>query len=414
MSVRLFTSEAVSRGHPDKVCDQISDAVLDAALEEDANAHVAIETMVKDQQVVLAGEMTPRLSDDRLKQIARNVIADIGYTRDLDIGFDAEQCDVQLHVGEQSEEIRGGVDQGADDQGAGDQGIIFGYACVEVPKTFLPAPIHYAHALMRQHEAVRATSDGWRLYPDAKSQVTFQYDDEGSPLKVDTVVVSTHHSGDISFKELQDFVREQVIDPVIPPELCAPDLTIYVNPGGKWVDGGGPVADCGLTGRKIIVDTYGGSARHGGGAFSGKDPSKVDRSAAYAARYVARHVIASRWASRCELQLAYAIGKPKPVSVCVNTFGTASGDRALLEDAINEIFDLSAGGITKMLGLIDPKCRPRYEETARHGHFGNLAFPWEKLDLDRLNKLCDALNIKRILESVPPTLSEVPDNCTVH
>ena len=413
MSARLFTSEAVSRGHPDKVCDQISDAVLDAALERDPDAHVAVETLVKDQQVILAGEMTlaDPLSSDELDRIVRRVIEDIGYVPGLDIGFDAEHCNVCQRIGRQSPDIERGVRQGesANNQGAGDQGIIFGYACDEVDdevdRVLMPAPIYYAHALMRRHEEVRTTPEGQYLCPDAKSQVTFLYDDEGRPQKVKTVVVSTHHSKDIlvdgetdedELEELKRLVCEQIIDPVISHEMRTDEFECHVNPAGKFLTGG-PVGDCGLTGRKIIVDTYGGMARHGGGAFSGKDPSKVDRSAAYAARYVARHVVASGWASRCELQLAYAIGKSQPVSVRADTFGTAKGDEDRLEKWLmetvrkSEVFDLSAGGIPEMLGLTQKKRNWCYEETARHGHFGSSNFPWECLDPVRLDNLRDTL-----------------------
>jgi len=390
MSPSRFTSEAVSRGHPDKVCDQISDAILDAALQRDVNARVAAETLIKDQQVILAGEMTlaDPLESQELEQIARDVIRDIGYVPEIEVGFDADGCEVVQLIGRQSPNISAGVDEG-EQQGAGDQGIIFGYACDEVPETLMPAPIHYAHALMCQHEVARA-SGAQDLFPDAKSQVTFRYDADGCPDQIETVVVSTQHSTEISTDELRHLVREQIVDPAVPEALRADEFKLFINPAGRF-EIGGPVGYCGLTGRKIIVDTYGGMARHGGGAFSGKDPSKVDRSAAYAARYVARHVVASGWAPKCEVQLAYAIGEPQPVSVRADTFGMAAGHERDLEEALRHVFDLSAGGITDMLGLIDPERRPRYELTARHGHFGNPEFSWEQLDrLDVLREVLGA------------------------
>ena len=397
----LFTSEAVSRGHPDKVCDQISDAVLDEALARDVNARVAVETLVKDQHVILAGELSlasdKQLEDVDYDRIARAVIEDIGYTADLGVGFDSTGCEVTLHIGVQSSDIGQGVD--AEEQGAGDQGIIFGYACDDDRDTWMPAPIRYAHELMRCHEAVRGTEDGKDvLRPDAKSQVTFRYDGDGRPAEVSTVVLSTQHSGKYSpperQKELRGFVRERIIHPVIPEELRAKDFKMLINPTGKF-EIGGPVGDCGVTGRKIIVDTYGGMARHGGGAFSGKDPSKVDRSAAYAARYVARHVVGGGFARRCEVQLAYAIGWPKPVSVRVDTFGTGTISEERLNDVLTagEVFDLSPGGIVKMLGLLGEARGFRYQDTARHGHFGypDGVFPWE--NLDRLDQLRAALGV---------------------
>ena len=398
----LFTSEAVSRGHPDKVCDQISDAVLDEALARDINARVAVETLVKDQQVILAGELT--LAPDKqfekadYDRIVRSVVEDIGYTEDItegeDIRFDSVHCEVKVHIGVQSPDIGQGVD--AEEQGAGDQGIIFGYACDDDRNTWMPAPIHYAHELMRKHEEVREDEGKDVLRPDAKSQVTFCYDGDGRPAEVDTVVLSTQHSKKYSSlekqKELHEFVREQIIHPVIPPELRAKDFETLINPTGKF-EIGGPVGDCGVTGRKIIVDTYGGMARHGGGAFSGKDPSKVDRSAAYAARYVARHVVGGGFARRCEVQLAYAIGWPKPVSVRVDTFGTGTISEERLNEVLmaGEVFNLSPGGIVKMLRLLDEARGFRYQDTARHGHFGypDGVFPWE--NLDRLDQLREAL-----------------------
>ncbi len=397
----LFTSEAVSRGHPDKVCDQISDAVLDEALARDPRARVAVETLVKDQQVTLAGELTidpdEELSPADYDRIARSVIEDIGYTEDIGVGFDSTRCEVAAHIGLQSSNIGDGVD-GPEDQGAGDQGIIFGYACDDDPHTWMPAPIYYAHELMRRHEEVRAGEGRDLLRPDAKSQVTFCYDEQARPTEVKTVVLSTQHSARYSppgqQKKLRAFVREQIIDPVIPAQRRTRDFETLINPTGVF-EIGGPVGDCGLTGRKIIVDTYGGMARHGGGAFSGKDPSKVDRSAAYAARYVARHVVGGGFARRCEVQLAYAIGWPQPVSVRVDTFGTGTVSEARLDAVLmaGEVFDLSPGGIIQMLGLLEASRNFRYQSTAEHGHFGypDGVFPWE--NLDRLDSLKDALGV---------------------
>ena len=394
----LFTSEAVSRGHPDKVCDQISDAVLDEALARDINARVAVETLVKDQQVILAGELSlmgGRLDDADYERVVRSVIEDIGYTRDLGIGFDSAECRIANHVGMQSADIKQGVDRNPaadEEQGAGDQGIIFGYACDDNTDTWMPAPIHYAHELMRRHEQVRGAEGKDTLRPDAKCQVTFYYDENGSPMQVRTVVLSTQHSEEVSEPELHGLVRESIINPVIPERLRAKNFEVLINPTGRFVTGG-PVGDCGVTGRKIIVDTYGGMARHGGGAFSGKDPSKVDRSAAYAARYVARHVVGGGFARRCEVQLAYAIGWPKPVSIRVDTFGTGEAYENRLQELLmaGEVFNLSPGGIVKMLGLLDEARGFRYQDTARHGHFGypDGVFPWE--NLDRLDQLRGAL-----------------------
>ncbi len=399
MQQSLFTSEAVSRGHPDKVCDQISDAVLDAALERDTNARVAIETMVKDQHVILAGELSlgshasPLQAED-YERLVREVIADIGYTKELRVDFDAESCVITQHIGKQSEDIAEGVNENPQQQkelGAGDQGIIFGYACDETDY-WMPAPIYYAHALMRRHEEVRCGGEeGAHLRPDAKSQVTFSYDAQGRPTQVAAVVLSTQHSEALELEELRQLVTQHIIDPVIGPDLRAPDCEIIINPAGSFVIGG-PVGDCGLTGRKIIVDTYGGMARHGGGAFSGKDPSKVDRSAAYAARYVARHVVAGGYAQRCEVQIAYAIGRSAPVSIRVETFGTGKIPEARLQEVLmaGEVFNLSPGGIIDMLGLIGEQ-RPCYRRTAEHGHFGypEGTFPWE--NTNRLELLRAAL-----------------------
>ena len=383
----MFTSEAVSRGHPDKLCDQISDAILDAALDRDPGARVAVETLVKDQRVVLAGELTlsrkARPLTERLRaRVVRGVIRDIGYTKGLHVGFDYRDCAIDHRLGRQSADIARGVDAPDGTLGAGDQGLIFGYACDET-RHLMPAPIHYAHALMRRHEQERRGEGAGLLRPDAKSQVTFRYNGWGRPAAVDTVVLSAQHRKDVSRRALHAFVLERIIRPAIPPALRRRGLEVFINPAGRFVQGG-PAADCGLTGRKIIVDTYGGMARHGGGAFSGKDPSKVDRSAAYAARYVAKNIVAARLARRCEVQLAYAIGHPRPVSVRVDTFaGARALDRelsALL--TAGELFDLSPAGIIGMLRLLDPARRPRYRATAEHGHFGysGRTFPWERTD----------------------------------
>ena len=398
MQQGLFTSEAVSRGHPDKVCDQISDAVLDAALACDLQARVAVEAMVKDQHVILGGELTLKQGREALdyERIARAVIADIGYVEELQVGFDAAHCRITQHLGGQSADIAGGVDPdpaSAKELGAGDQGIIFGYACDET-EHFMPAPIHYAHALMRRHEQVRTGAGAEVLRPDAKSQVTFRYDAQGHPAEVAAVVLSTQHSAQVRGAALEELVRQEIIDPVIPAEMRAAEFRAHINPAGDFVTGG-PVGDCGLTGRKIIVDTYGGMARHGGGAFSGKDPSKVDRSAAYAARYVARHVVACGLARRCEVQLAYAIGRAEPVSVRVETFGSGRVPDARLQGVLEAggVFDLSPSGIIGMLGLLDADAarRPCYQHTAEHGHFGcpDRSFPWETAN--RAQALLEAL-----------------------
>ena len=396
----LFTSEAVSRGHPDKICDQISDAILDLALARSLRARVAVETLVKDQHVVLAGELDVRdgepLAAADYAAVVHEVIADIGYIPERKLGFDAGCCRLQNLIGAQSADIAQGVDRSEEEleQGAGDQGMVFGYACDEVAEALMPAPLHYAHQLMRAHERAMA-EDGAEsmLRPDAKSQVTMRYQD-GRPVAVDAIVLSTQHRPEAEEPELHECVRARIIEPAIPQALRRDGPRLLINPTGRFVTGG-PVGDCGLTGRKLIVDTYGGMARHGGGAFSGKDPSKVDRSAAYAARYVAKHIVAAGLASRCEVQIAYAIGTPKPVSVLVDTFGTARPgvpDAALGELLTSgDVFDLRPGGIIRMLGLVGDD-RPRYRETSAHGHFGHADlrnFPWE--NTDRIQQLQHAL-----------------------
>ena len=376
MSSFLFTSESVSEGHPDKVADQISDAILDAILAQDKRSRVAAETLVKDNLVVLAGEITTgaRVNFD---EIARRTIKRIGYT-DPAIGFDTNTCTVIVAYGEQSQDIAQGVDEGKGlnlDQGAGDQGLMFGYACDETPQ-LMPAAIHLSHRLVeRQSELRRDGRLPW-LRPDAKSQVTIKYVD-GKPDSIDTVVLSTQHQPGLTHKQIEEAVIEQIIKPVLPKDLIKGAINYLVNPTGAF-EIGGPKGDCGLTGRKIIVDTYGGSAPHGGGAFSGKDPSKVDRSAAYAARYVAKNVVAAGLASRCQIQVSYAIGVAKPTSVMVTTFGTGKISDEKLSELVSRHFDLRPKGIVQMLDLL----RPIYEKTAAYGHFGRdePEFTWEATD----------------------------------
>lgn len=375
MSEHLFTSESVSAGHPDKMCDQISDAILDAILEQDSGARVACETLVKTGMVILAGEVTTSAIIDQ-EAVVRKTIKDIGYDSS-DIGFDYATCAVLNALGKQSVDINRGVDRGApDEQGAGDQGMMFGYACRETD-TLMPAPITYAHRLVRrQAELLKSGELPW-LRPDAKSQVSFRYKD-GKPVSVDSIVLSTQHDPDIKLAQLQDAVMDAIIKPVMQSTGWLDKHTQYhINPTGQFIIGG-PVGDCGLTGRKIIVDTYGGAARHGGGAFSGKDPSKVDRSAAYACRYVAKNIVAAGLAERCEVQIAYAIGVAQPTSVLVETFGTHSIPVEQLTAMVREHFDLRPYGILKMLDLL----RPIYHKTAAYGHFGREedGFPWEKTD----------------------------------
>ena len=370
----IFTSESVSEGHPDKIADQISDAVLDAILREDPNARVACETMVKTGMVVVAGEITTSAWVD-LEDLARSTIIDIGYTSS-DMGFDGATCAVLNAIGKQSGDIAQGVDrEERRHQGAGDQGMMFGYASNET-NVLMPAPITYAHRLVqRQAEERRNGTLPW-LRPDAKSQVTLRYED-GRPVAVDAVVLSTQHSPDIRQNDLREAVMETIILPILPAEWLHEGTKFHINPTGRFVIGG-PMGDCGVTGRKIIVDTYGGMARHGGGAFSGKDPSKVDRSAAYAARYVAKNVVAAGLAERCEIQLSYAIGIAEPVSVHVETFGTGKIPDERLRSLVRQHFDLTPYGIVEMLDLI----KPVYRQTAAYGHFGreDVELNWEKTD----------------------------------
>lgn len=371
----LFTSESVSEGHPDKMSDQISDAILDALLEQDPSARVACETMVKTGMVVLAGEITSNAQID-YEQITRDVILDIGYDSS-DVGFDGASCAILNALGKQSPDIAMGVDESTDhEQGAGDQGLMFGYASNETD-VLMPAPITYSHLLVKRQAEVRKNGTLQFLRPDAKSQVTFRYDDAGNPQGVEAVVLSTQHDPDITLKDLQEAVMEEIIKPVLPANWLSADTKFFINPTGNFVIGG-PVGDCGLTGRKIIVDTYGGMARHGGGAFSGKDPSKVDRSAAYAGRYVAKNIVAAGLADRCEIQVSYAIGVAEPTSISVNTFGTGRLSDERIEALIGVHFDLRPKGLIEMLNLK----RPIYLPTAAYGHFGRTedSFSWERTD----------------------------------
>ncbi len=372
----LFTSESVSEGHPDKVADQISDAVLDAILAQDPRGRVACETLVSTGLVVISGEITTK-ADINYMDIARETVKRIGYD-DSDIGFDYKSCAVLTAINRQSSDIAQGVNEGEGldlDQGAGDQGLMFGYACNETP-SLMPFPIYYAHRIMQRQAEVRKDGRLPWLRPDAKSQLTVRYVD-GKPVAIDTVVVSTQHHPDIAHAELSEAVIEEVIKPVLPKDMLTADTRYLINPTGRFVIGG-PDGDCGLTGRKIIVDTYGGAAHHGGGAFSGKDPSKVDRSAAYAGRYVAKNIVAAGLADRCEVQVAYAIGVAQPVSLMVETFGTGKVSDEKIVELVRRHFDLRPKGIIASLNLL----RPIYSRTAAYGHFGRdeVDFTWETTD----------------------------------
>ena len=372
MSQYLFTSESVSEGHPDKIADQISDAVLDEIIKQDPKARVACETYVKTGMALVGGEITTSAWVD-IENLAREVICDIGYTSS-EMGFDGRSCAVLNAIGKQSADINQGVDrENPLDQGAGDQGIMFGYATNETD-VFMPAAITYAHRLMERQAQVRKSGKLDWLRPDAKSQLPFKYEDNNI-VGIDAVVLSTQHADTISQKDLHEGVMEEIIKPVLPAQWLSKDTKYFINPTGRFVIGG-PMGDCGLTGRKIIVDTYGGAARHGGGAFSGKDPSKVDRSAAYAARYVAKNIVAAGLADRCEIQLSYAIGVAEPTSIMIETFGTGKVANELLVNLVREFFDLRPYGLIKMLDLI----QPIYRQTAAYGHFGREQFPWEKID----------------------------------
>lgn len=370
----IFTSESVSEGHPDKMADQISDAILDAIIADDPNARVAVETLVKTGVAVIAGEVRTNTYVD-LEDIVRNVILDIGYDSS-DVGFDGATCAVFNAIGKQSVDIAVGVDEANDkDLGAGDQGLMFGYATNET-EVLMPAPIFYAHRLVERQAYLRKHKILPWLRPDAKSQITLRYEN-GLPVAIDAVVLSTQHSPDISLADLQEAVMEDVIKPILPAEWLHADTRYHINPTGQFIIGG-PMGDCGLTGRKIIVDTYGGMAHHGGGAFSGKDPSKVDRSAAYAGRYVAKNIVAAGLAERCEIQISYAIGVAEPTSIAVNTYGTGVIPDERISELVTKHFDLRPAGLIEMLQLK----RPIYRQTAAYGHFGReeADFTWEKTD----------------------------------
>jgi len=384
MSKHFFTSESVSEGHPDKIADQISDAVLDAIITQDKHARVACETMVKTGVAIISGEVSTTAWVD-LEDLTRKVITDIGYTSS-DVGFDGDTCGIMNLIGQQSPEIAQGVDRvKPEDQGAGDQGLMFGYATNET-ETLMPAPLYYSHRLVERQAEMRKSGVLPWLRPDAKSQVTFVYEDN-KPVAIDAVVLSTQHNPEISQEDLHEAVMENIIKAVLPTELLTEETKYFINPTGRFVIGG-PVGDCGLTGRKIIVDTYGGMARHGGGAFSGKDPSKVDRSAAYAGRYVAKNIVAAGLADKCEIQVSYAIGVAEPTSISIDTFGTGKVSEVELIALVRDHFDLRPYGITKMLDLL----HPMYQQTAAYGHFGRepyemtvgedtfIAFSWEKTD----------------------------------
>ncbi len=371
----LFTSESVSEGHPDKIADQISDAILDAILKDDPEARVAVETMVKTGMVIVAGEVRTETYVD-IEDLVRNVVKSIGYDHG-DLGFDGECVAVLNAIGKQSPDIAMGVDETDEhEMGAGDQGLMFGYATNETA-TLMPAPIFYAHKLVQRQAELRKNKTLPWLRPDAKSQITMRYDEDAKPVAIDAVVLSTQHDPSISLEQLRKDILEEVIKPVLPAEWLHEGTQFHINPTGNFVIGG-PVGDCGLTGRKIIVDTYGGMARHGGGAFSGKDPSKVDRSAAYAGRYVAKNIVAAGLADRCEIQVSYAIGVAEPTSISVNTFGTGKISDGKIVDLVRENFDLRPKGLIDMLDLK----RPIYQATAAYGHFGreDANFTWERTD----------------------------------
>ena len=375
----IFTSESVSEGHPDKVCDQISDAILDSYLAQDPNSRVACETLIKNNTVIVAGEITSN-GTPNIEEVIRNTVNEIGYSHD-DLGFNGNNCEIQNLISKQSPDIAQGVNEGEGedlDQGAGDQGLMFGYACSETP-VLMPAPINLSHELVLKQSEVRKNGELSWLRPDAKSQVSVVYKDDRKTVDyVSAIVLSTQHDEDISQDEIKAEVREKIINPIIPTEWIKEDTKIYINPTGKFVIGG-PVGDCGLTGRKIIVDTYGGMARHGGGAFSGKDPSKVDRSAAYACRYVAKNIVAAGLAERCEVQVSYAIGIAEPTSITVDTLGTGSLSEIEISQIVRDNFDLRP---KNLINLLDLK-RPIYKNTASYGHFGreNKDFSWENTDI---------------------------------
>ena len=383
----LFTSESVSMGHPDKLADQISDAILDALIAQDPSSRVACETMTTTGRVIISGEISSEATVD-YEAVARQVMREVGYT-DEDTGISADECEVQVYIDEQSEDIALGVDENTETEksiGAGDQGLMFGFACSDTPE-LMPLPIALSHRILDRLNQARFQGEVNWLRPDSKSQVTVEYDGN-TPVRIDTVVVSTQHSEDVTHEEIQSFIIENIIAPILPPELIKSDITYHINPTGRFVRGG-PYGDCGLTGRKIIVDTYGGWGRHGGGAFSGKDPTKVDRSAAYMARHVAKNIVAANLAERCEVQLAYAIGVSEPVSVHVDTQGTGTQDDTRIQEVVQEFFPLSPSGIIEYLDLQ----RPIYQKTAAGGHFGRseAEFAWEATD--RAAELAEALGV---------------------
>ena len=388
MTTKVFTSESVSEGHPDKLCDQVSDAILDAVISQDKKARVACESLVKSEEgskgvVIIGGEITTAAKID-YEEVVRETIRDIGYDSE-DLGFDAGTVEFVNKIGLQSKDIAQGVDrQNDEDQGAGDQGLMFGYANDETD-VLMPAPITYSHRLVHKLAELRKAKDVTWLRPDAKSQVTFKYINDKVD-SIDTIVVSTQHSPDVNQNEIKEYVVEEVISKVLPKNYLTKDTIIHVNPTGSF-EIGGPVGDCGLTGRKIIVDTYGGMARHGGGAFSGKDPSKVDRSAAYAARYVAKNIVAAGLAKKCEIQISYAIGVAKPTSISIDTFGTSTKEEDKIVHIINDVFDLRPWGIINMLDLLNPIYKP----TASYGHFGrnDLDLSWERTD--QVSKIKDLI-----------------------
>ena len=370
----VFTSESVSEGHPDKMADQISDAVVDAIISDDPDSRIAVETMVKTGMTIIAGEVRTNTYVD-LEEVVRNVITDIGYDNS-EVGFDGNTCAILNAIGKQSNDIAKGVDASKNkDIGAGDQGLMFGYATNET-SVLMPAPIYYSHLLVKRQAEVRKNGTLPWLRPDAKSQVTLRYD-QGKPVAIDAVVLSTQHSPDISLRDLQEAVRSEIIAPILPEEWLHEGTQYHINPTGQFIIGG-PVGDCGLTGRKIIVDTYGGMAHHGGGAFSGKDPTKVDRSAAYAGRYVAKNIVAAGLADRCEIQISYAIGVSEPTSISLDTYGTGKLSEDEISNLIREHFDLRPSGLIQMLDLR----RPIYRDTAAYGHFGREEenFTWENTD----------------------------------
>ncbi len=376
---KLFTSESVTEGHPDKLCDYISDSVLDACLEQDKNSRVACETVAGKGKIIVTGEITTN-ANINVEEIVRNAIKEIGYDNS-ETDIDYKTCEILVNLSKQSPDIALGVDKSLEDkegedvesEGAGDQGLMFGFATDET-EDYMPMPIYLAHKLARKLTEVRKNNEIPYLRPDGKVQVTIEYDENDNPVRVDTVVVSTQHTADTDLEQLKKDIKEKVIFEIIPENLLDEKTKFYINPTGRFVIGG-PLGDSGLTGRKIIVDTYGGYARHGGGAFSGKDPTKVDRSASYMARYIAKNVVANKYAKRCEIQLAYAIGVAKPVSILVNTFGTGTISEEEIEEKIQKTFDLTPSGIIKTLDLR----RPIFRETTNYGHFGKSNLPWEKI-----------------------------------